>query len=530
MPRRHGPSDPSSTAWRLRQIAGPDAALRYLQARNESPVPPAAESEVAPAPTRAAAAPAAGPMDVLFDELRRELARALPSLSTHDKAQVSALHGRIEALSGAGPSPRDLNAVLGNASTLRRLTSQGEHLVRNAGVPAPGVAPKRVDRVLAALVELKLALLRHGLHKNAGSASFETATELFKRLGHLTERWQEAPGGAAAWALVERDEARPLAVEVFDFLRAGHAFEAEPVWRGAVPPVDAGTLFFSGSDAMLAVLKRAAICIGMQVDPPAPPGADFAAQRWRGLRRSAVAVFDLGVATPQVFYELGMALACGSQLVLLAPQGADVPFDVAQTVTRYADPRDLESLLPDAIDGACYQVQISAPRRVDDVDALMLREIIGLSASMFEGCEVLCGRWRAHPASDTPRWFAVMPFRVGPNARWEQMAQRLRAASPQLEQIRGDRAQGQEIIASIWEELCRATHVSADLSDFNPNVCLEVGIAHALGRPTLLIGQAGTAMRLGAQLPGLAKWRCHEYGTGLSRPFNTAVDRFFAAA
>jgi len=530
MPRRHGSSDPSSTAWRLRQIVGPDAALRYLQARNESQATPTAVPEAAPAPAGAPAAPAANPTRVLVDELRRQVAQALPSLSMHERAQVSGLHGRIDALSRARPSPRDLNDVFGDASTLRRLTTQGEHLVRNAGVAAPGTATSRADRVLAALVELKLAVLRQGLHKDAGSASFKTATDLFTRLGHLTKRWQDAPGAAAAWALVERDEARPLAVEVLDFLRAGHAYEAEPVWRGAVPPVDASTLFFSGSEATLTVLKRAAQRIGMQVDPVAPPGADFAAQRWRGLRRSAVAVFDLGSPAPQVFYELGMALASGSQLVLLTPQGAAVPFDVAQTVTRYADAQELERLLPDAIDGACYQVQIGAPRRVENFDAPAMREIIRMSASLIDGCEVLCGRWLGHPVSDTPRWFAVMPFRAETDARWEQMSQRVRAVNPNMNQIRGDRASGQEIIASIWEELCRATHISADLSGLNPNVCLEVGIAHALGRPTLLIGQAGTAMRLDAELPGLAKWRCREYGTRLSRQFNAAVDRFFIAA
>jgi hypothetical protein len=110
------------------------------------------------------------------------------------------------------------------------------------------------------------------------------------------------------------------------------------------------------------------------------------------------------------------------------------------------------------------------------------------------------------------------------------MVGRLRKLSSGLEPVRGDRALGQEIIASIWDELCRATHVTVDLTGFNPNVCLEAGIAHALGRPTLLIGEAGTARQLGAELPGLAKWRCHEYGTGLGRPFNTAVDRFFTAS
>jgi hypothetical protein len=537
MSRRRGSSDPSSTAWRMRQIAGPDLALRYLQGRDASaPAPPAPAPVPAAAP--AAEAPPAlpampsDPMRSLFEQLRGEMDKALPSLSPHEQNQAAGLFGRIAPMFGKPFGTRGLQDILNDAGSLRRLILQGEHLARYAGLPAPdaGEDTGRTGRVLAALTELKLTLLRQGLHPNGGSASLATATDLYTRLGHLTHRWQQAPGDAAAWALIERDEARPLAVEVFDFLRAGHAYAATPVWPGAVPPVDAGTLFFSGSEAGLQVLARAAQRFGLRVDPQSPPGADFAPQRWRSLRRSALAVFDLGGAAPQVYYELGMALASGAQILLLAPQGEVIPFDVAQTVTRYADMQALAGLLPEAIDGACWQVQSNAPRSVDGFDALTMREIIAIEASLRDGAQVLCGRWPWQAESETARWFAVMPFRAGPDARWAQMARRLRKSLPGLEQVRGDRAAGAEIIASIWEELCRATRVSADLSGVNPNVCLEIGMAHTLGRPTLLIGEAGTASRLSAELPGLAKWRCHEYGSGLSRTFNTAVDRFFAAA
>lgn len=531
MSRRSGSSDPSRTAWRIRQIAGPDLALRYLEGR-----PTEAAPAPAPAPAAAAAAPPpttmpADPARSLFEQLRDEMSKAMPSLSTHEKRQVGELFARIEPLLGADGTSRGLGATLSAGSSLQRLIRQGEHLTRNAGVPAPAQAePKRVERVLAALAELKLAVLRQGMHPQAGPASLGAATELFQRLGRLTKRWHDAPGSAAAFGLIERDEARPLAMDVFEFLRAGHAHEVRPVWPGEAPPMDASTVFFSGSPATLVVLQRAARSMGLHVDPLAPPGVDFAPQRWRSLRRAAVAVFDLDLAAPQVFYELGMALAAGTQLLLLAPADAALPFDVAQTVTRHAGQPDLEARLPEALDGAVYRVQVSARGRVDGDDALWVREILRADASLADGCDVLCGRWQPQPVSSSPRWFAVMPFRPGPDLRWTQMARRVQRLHPGLMPVRGDRAQGQEIIASIWDELCRATHVTADLSGFNPNVCLEIGIAHALGRPTLLIGEAGTATRLDAALPGLAKWRCHEYGPGLSRSFNTAVDRFFAAA
>ena len=53
--------------------------------------------------------------------------------------------------------------------------------------------------------------------------------------------------------------------------------------------------------------------------------------------------------------------------------------------------------------------------------------------------------------------------------------------------------------------------MTVDLTDFNLNVCLELGIADALGRNTMLIGRDGTSKQLKTKLPALAKRRCHDY-------------------
>ncbi len=46
-----------------------------------------------------------------------------------------------------------------------------------------------------------------------------------------------------------------------------------------------------------------------------------------------------------------------------------------------------------------------------------------------------------------------------------------------------------EIIDLIWEELHRSSIVIADLTDRNANVFYELGYAHALGRPSILLCQ-----------------------------------------
>jgi len=69
-----------------------------------------------------------------------------------------------------------------------------------------------------------------------------------------------------------------------------------------------------------------------------------------------------------------------------------------------------------------------------------------------------------------------------------------------------------------------------DLSGFNLNVCLELGIADTIGRRTLLIGEQGTERHLKDALPGVAKRRCLTYsGDPKGSPqFAAGLQKFFA--
>lgn len=522
MSRRRS-SASSDTAWRIRQIVGPDLALRYLQASAKAPEP-------VPAPARPAAPADALPDDpvrALFHQLGDEVDKALPGLSGHDAEQVQGLFGRIGALVDRQGPGREMQALLSDADRLQRLLQHDAHLVRHAGLPATALqAMARTDLLRAALQALKLAVGHQGLAPGGGQPAFEAATDLFVRLGHLTERLR-APGlGNEALALIERDEARPLAADVADFLSAGHVVVASPVWTRGTPGLDTSRLFYSGGAAVGSALQRAASAVGLQVDAQAAPGVDAATARWHSLRRAAVAVFDLAAAAPQVCYELGMALAAGARLLLLAPRGEALPFDVEQAVLRYDHAPDLAAKLPAALDDAVYGVQVQAPRRIGSVDPVVWR------SRLRDACgakrELLQPRWPCQPpVLGARRWFAVLPLRSGPMAFWKRMQTHLCMTLLAFECVRGDLAEGEHVIASIWDELCRASHVTADLSGLNPNVCVEIGIAHTLGRPTLLLGEPGTAERLASALPGLSKWRCHEY-----RPFDLrppeALLRFFA--
>ena len=47
------------------------------------------------------------------------------------------------------------------------------------------------------------------------------------------------------------------------------------------------------------------------------------------------------------------------------------------------------------------------------------------------------------------------------------------------------------IIQDIWKAICESRVVIADLTNLNPNVMYELGIAHTVGKETILIYQRG---------------------------------------
>jgi hypothetical protein len=300
--------------------------------------------------------------------------------------------------------------------------------------------------------------------------------------------------------------------------------------------------------------------LGLALDHPGRTGADVAEHRWHELRAANVAIFDLSDGDPQVYYELGIALTAGTQLILMARHATGVPFDVAQHVRLYEAMDDLESLVADEIDGAIYgllvrggdgsslgatlgyaerlaaadggntllRVALQSLRQAG-VDPVKAHSALDAFNSYLGAAEhdVLLPRWPgAYPDPLRPRLFAVMPFRQEQDLAYDVLADE--ASKAGVDPVRGDLAEGQQIIRSIWDEICRATHITADLTGLNLNVCLELGIAHTLGRPTLIIGREGTEHVLRNALPAVAKWRCHKYPADpdTSPSFRAAVAKF----
>lgn len=93
-------------------------------------------------------------------------------------------------------------------------------------------------------------------------------------------------------------------------------------------------------------------------------------------------------------------------------------------------------------------------------------------------------------AIDERLCFVLMPFRPPFDEIYadhiKPTVERLPLDSRRADDIYGVRP----IMEDIWEQLCRSRVVVADLTGRNPNVFYEVGIAHTLGKPVVLIAQS----------------------------------------
>jgi hypothetical protein len=464
------------------------------------------------------------------DSLRREARRqAAAAPAPGDRAAMEA----------------DLRARMAHLSEFRAQMMRFVGLlrdVRRADAPPPGTRAAALLERIGALIEDVAAQLAHpgGMARDSEAQALQAMhLDLVRARGRLAE----LAADEAALRLYEADSLRATAQTLRLFHRRGHAMLARPVWPGGAARCDPGTVFVAVPEAWRPAVHAACDAAGLTQAPAARAGVDAATAQWRALQRSALAVFDLGGADPATYYALGQAYALGIELVLLARRGSVIPFDVAQHVIEVDDPGALAAPLAAALDDAVYGVQTHglgllmhatlarcralAAHAVGSADAdVLLSQLEATAASPLDfraaleqflaqlgnsRLVLLHPRWPArYPEPGVRRCFVVMPFSeqlAATQALYRRLDAELEAAGATV--VRGDEALGQEIVASIWDETARASHVLVDLSGYNLNVCLELGMADAIGRDTLLIGCTGTPE---ARFTAIDKRRIHVYG------------------
>lgn len=94
------------------------------------------------------------------------------------------------------------------------------------------------------------------------------------------------------------------------------------------------------------------------------------------------------------------------------------------------------------------------------------------------------------PLSKDKTCFVIMPFGA-PFDRYYENIFASAVLEAELEPIRADSLfRSTQIIGDIWKLTRDATLLIADLSGKNPNVFYELGLAHAIGKPVILVSSS----------------------------------------
>jgi hypothetical protein len=385
----------------------------------------------------------------------------------------------------------------------------------------------------------------------------------------------------AQWIEHQRNSLRRVVVDLRRFERRHHLTLIEPPWPAGPSAIDANAVFFSGGSDVRRVVEAACASIGM--DAPVAHGVDDPLHtRWDLLRRSAVAVFDFtafdpaaadpsgpvpaevdrraaiaqaAAPTARAAYECGWALALGTPLVTLARPGQPLPFDIDIEPVLIDAGDDVTDRVTLAVQGALLGVQRGV-RTADleptkaglrerfgvDPDCAALLEVVRESTDSIEvrlAAEAMLERGAGrgvmlalpafaphHALPGSPRTlFHITAFRTWSRPCQEAVREACRSAG--LEYRIGYERLDPDIIGAIWQDITGASFVVADLTHLNPNAALELAIAQAIGRPTLVVSQTAG---LPLHFPALAKVRVHEYAVDKPgrRALETLARRFIA--
>ena len=374
-----------------------------------------------------------------------------------------------------------------------------------------------------------------------GDSERDYAFNLMTQIGRLT---QDLSGVESDETLlqIEHDRIRPLLSDIRWFNRRHHLTLAKPLWGWPPIQMDPSGITYTGADDLSALILD--ICQKLGLSLKTVKSEWGAGQRlWNGLREAPIGLFDLRQRKPPVTataaYALGLSLVLGISPVVIVDKECGLPFDIdIEPVCLNGTDSDAR-LLAESIDQAFFNfTRIGAHDSVNETlikladlltgqDAttrVMKKRIIKgnvsdpleasavaetlLSEQKDLDLAILRPLWPCfYPDPSASRCFHIMPF----SETWSNKARKLVFQACNEHGVlykRGDESDENRIIRAIWKEICRANHVLVDITGLNANVCLELGLAHALGRHTLILHRNDASFEL---FPEISKVQIRHY-------------------
>lgn len=418
--------------------------------------------------------------------------------------------------------------------------------------PPAGSRAERIAPFEGALMQhLGAELNRRGL----GSTERSVAIDLMKDFS--TAQASHRATTDVETTAYERELLRPLAHRIEQFSRRHHITIAQPFWTSSTTAQDPSAIYACGGTDCAPLIDAIAASLRLkQVQPgkASEPGQE----RWNAIAQCRVLLCDLrvphGPALAAACYEIGLAKSLGKPLVIVVAPGARLPFDIEVEPVELSGAADADKL-SGAIERAFYvpphsEGDTSLPRTIAELQRryagsgdLMVRkslEFVGQAENdaidvvrrmgTLQGflgpnaARIIFPAWPGR-YPQTRRLFHVMPFGEPWSAKVREAAAGA-CTRRGVEYVRGDEVADPRIIRSIWDEICHASHVLVDLSGFNPNVALELGLAHGLGRNCLVVGQRDTVDQL---FPAIKAVRTARYDVDrMAATLVDATDKFIA--
>ncbi|MET0009386.1 MAG: hypothetical protein ABW109_16115 [Candidatus Thiodiazotropha sp. 6PLUC4] len=510
-------------------------------------------------------------MKVMMEDLPALMSPFVPEDKKQTWRQARGLMGTINQ----GVTELTSDDELSGALMTKLVAEQIKRMTSSLDLPAKDL-PAHITQFTQLFLAFSNRLTESGLRDNLG----ESDSQELERLSEAIKADLRMIASATTVEQILRHQKGGLrlsALEFRKFERRRLLMIADPDFPTASLAVDPNSIFFSGAKSTQQTVNEA--CVTLAMKQPTRSGlADYMHSRWQQLRSSAIAILDyseydasvadlqsvpepgeeeqivLSVAAKnaQVAYETGWALTLGVPIIITTRRGQPVPFDVdispifiegndkdvdrivsAVQIALYGSHRRIaNSTLKQSVQYARHWFKSTTDSTTENLldkvvesnDATKVRLVL---ESVFDRLE------RKRPLIIVPAFEGSYPqqqlqlFHVTAFRTWSKVAEEeIRAACEryQIKYMIGYNRIDPDIMRAVWKDICHSSLIVVDITNLNPNALLELGIANALGRPTLVICQ-NQAPHL--HLPAIQRIRIHYYNPQKRSALSTLLDQFF---